>query len=358
MAEDQDDRTEDPTERRRTEAREKGNIARSTDLNAAVLMMSAATALSVLAIPLASSMGVLLRHYLSQPGWVTLDRGFVLQQFWFLGEQMGSAVLPVLLMMLVAALLANLVQVGFLLAPDALQPKFARLNPLSNAKRILSIQALVKLGVSLGKLILLTAIAGAFVAAHLPEYLPLVIAEPAQILLTIDDAVTSLAYQLAFALFVLAVLDFGFQKWKHEQELKMTKQEVRDEMKQMEGDPHIRHRRREAHRKLAQARELGAVKEADVVITNPTHIAVAIKYDPRKMAAPTVVAKGMGEVALRIREIAELHGIPIIERKPLARALYRDVKVGRSVPVEMYEVFVEIMSYVYRITGRQPPTLA
>ena len=358
MAEDSDDRTEDPTERRRTEAREKGNIARSTDLNAAVLMMAAATALSVLAIPLSMAMATLLRHYLSQPGWTSLDRGFVLQQFWFLGERLAAAALPVLLMMMGAALLANLVQVGFLLSPDVLMPKFGRINPLAGAKRILSIRSLVKLGVSLGKLILLTAIAAAFVAAHLPEYLPLTIAEPAQILLAIDDAVVDLAYQLAMALFVLAVLDFGFQKWKHEQELKMNKQVVRDEMKQMEGDPHIRHRRREAHRKLAQARELGAVKEADVVITNPTHIAVAIKYDPRKMAAPTVVAKGMGEIAAKIREIAEQHGIPIIERKPLARALYRDVKVGRPVPVEMYEVFVEVMAYVYRVSGRQPPTLA
>ena len=128
-------------------------------------------------------------------------------------------------------------------------------------------------------------------------------------------------------------------------------------MKEMEGNPHVRSRRRELHRKLAEARQIGEVKHADVVITNPTQIAVAIKYDPATMPAPTVVAKGMGEIAAQIRRVAAEHGVPIIERKPLARALYRDVKVGRPIPVELYEVFVEILAYVYRITGRKPPKL-
>ena len=137
----------------------------------------------------------------------------------------------------------------------------------------------------------------------------------------------------------------------------MTKQEIRDEMKNMEGDPLIRQRRRDAHRKLAQARELNQVRDADVVITNPTHIAVALKYDPDKTPAPKVVAKGKGEIAMRIREIAAKHGVPIIERRPLAQALYSNVKVGQIIPVEMYEVFVEIMAYVYRLSGRTPPPL-
>ena len=137
----------------------------------------------------------------------------------------------------------------------------------------------------------------------------------------------------------------------------MSKQEVREEMKNMEGDPLIRQRRREAHRKFTQAGELEQVKHADVVITNPTEIAVALKYDPQRMAAPTVVAKGMHEIAARIRQIAAEHGVPIIERKPLARALYRDVKGGQQIPGEMYEVFVEIMAYVYHLSGRTPTNL-
>jgi flagellar biosynthetic protein FlhB len=135
----------------------------------------------------------------------------------------------------------------------------------------------------------------------------------------------------------------------------MTKQELREEMKDMDGDPHTRMRRREAHRKLTEGRNLQAVKTADVVITNPTELAIAIKYDPATMPAPTIVAKGADEIAAQIRKIAAEHGIPIIERKPLARALYKSVKVGQQIPAEMYDVFIEILAYVYRITGRQPP---
>ena len=138
----------------------------------------------------------------------------------------------------------------------------------------------------------------------------------------------------------------------------MTKQELREEMKKMEGDPLIRQRRKDAHRKLVQAREMHAVKDADLIITNPTQIAVALKYDPDTMTAPSVVAKGMGEIAARIRRLAAENGIPIIERKPLAQALYHDVKVGQAIPIEMYEVFVELMAYIYNITGRTPPDLS
>jgi flagellar biosynthetic protein FlhB len=153
----------------------------------------------------------------------------------------------------------------------------------------------------------------------------------------------------------LALLDYGFQFWKYEQDLRMTKQEVREELKEMEGDPQIRMRRRDAHRKLAEARQLKDVPKADVIVTNPTEIAVAIQYDPAKMPAPVVVAKGMGEIAAQIRRIAAEHRIPILERKPLARALYRQVKVGGVIPADMYDVFVEILAYVYRVTGRKPP---
>ena len=271
---------------------------------------------------------------------------------------MSVGVLPMLLLLAVAALAINLMQVGFLLAPGVLEPKLARINPVSGARRIVSLQAVVRLGASLAKLAVVVLLAGWSIASLLPSFIPLTFAEPLGILTQIESSLVKLAFQLALALSVLALLDLVFQGWKHEQDLRMSKQEVREEMKQLEGDPLIRQRRRDAHRKLALARELKQVEQADVVITNPTEIAVALKYDPEKMSAPVVVAKGMGELAGRIRRIAVEHGVPIIERKPLARALYRDVKAGHSIPIEMYEVFVEIMAYVYRITGRTPPNLA
>jgi flagellar biosynthetic protein FlhB len=351
------ERTEQPTDRRRAEARQKGNVARSTDLTTAGAMLAAAAALSIFAVPIIRLFGELLHVYLAGPGWLTIDSGFTMQHFWGVAGRLAATVVPLMLFLMLAALFFNILQVGFLISPEALQPKFERLNPIGGAKRLFSIRSVVKLVVSLAKLVLVASIAAWTISGALPVFMNLMEAEPSQILLQIENSVVSLAFRLALALIVLAIIDFAFQRWKHEQDLRMTKQEVRDEMKNMEGDPLIRQRRREAHRKLAQARELQRVRDADVVITNPTQIAVALKYDPEIMPAPVLIAKGMGELAARIRSIAIEHSVPIIERKPLARALYHNVKVGEEIPVDMYEVFVEIMAYIYRITGRTPQGL-
>jgi len=351
------DKTELPTDRRRAEAREKGNVARSTDLNAAGHMVAAAAIFFFFGWPLTQSMAELLRSHLAGPGWIQIDTGLVVRHSFDIAKWMLHAMFPVILATVVGALAVNLAQVGFLVAPEALEPKLSRLNPIEGAKRILSVQALAKLAASLAKIVVLVTLAVWYSMAQLPQFLQLIDAETATIASCIGRTIVELSALLAFALIVLALLDYVFQKWKFEQDLKMSKQEVREEMKNMEGDPHIRQRRRDAHRKLAQARELQQVPHADVVITNPTHIAVAIKYDPETTSAPVVIAKGMGEIAHRIRRIAIENNIPVIERKPLARALYRDVKVGQDIPVEMYEVFVEIMAYVYRITGRTPTGL-
>lgn len=356
MAEENDDRTEDPTERRRAEAREQGNVAKSGDLTAAALMLAAAAAVLALAPPISQQLAELTVAALSS---VTLkiEEGHAarLGQEYMLG--IGAAVLPILLLAGLVSVGANLVQVGFLYSPEALQPKFSRISPFAGINRILSVRAIAKLGVSLGKLAILTLITTLLIAWALPEFLVLTGSSPGVIAILIHDSSAQLAFSLAAALLVLALLDFSFQKWKHEQELRMTKQEIRDEMKNMEGDPHIRHRRREAHRKLAQSRELQSVKKADVVVTNPTHYAVALKYDPERMPAPVVVAKGVDALALQIRKIAGEHNVPILERPELARTLYASVKVGRAIPVDLYETFVEIMAYVYRITGKTPKTL-
>jgi flagellar biosynthetic protein FlhB len=356
MSEENEDRTEDPTEHRRAEAREKGNVAKSGDLTAAALMLAAAAAVLTLAPPLSRELAGHTAASLSSVK-LQVDQDWALQLANETATSLGGAVLPVLVLTGLVSLGANLVQTGFLFAPDAVQPKFSRISPLAGAKRILSVRALAKLAVSLGKLGLLAAITILVVWWSLPEFLLLTGAEPGGIASLIHEATARLAFALAAALLVLALLDFGFQKWKHEQELRMTKQEVRDEMKNMEGDPQIRHRRREAHRKLTQSRELQAVKKADVVVTNPTHYAVALRYDPATMSAPVVVAKGVDELALQIRKIATEHGVPILERPALARTLYASVKIGRSIPVDLYEAFVEIMAYVYRITGKTPANL-
>jgi flagellar biosynthesis protein FlhB len=351
------ERTEQPTDRRRNQARERGNVPRSMDLTAAGLLLGAASVLYMLAIPVCRTLADLMAATLRNARPQAMDANEVVERMRGLLRIIGPNLLAILFAMMVTALIWNVLQVGFLVAPEVLQPQFSRLNPLSGIRRILSLSALMRLAVSLAKLAIVVGLAVWSVQTMLPGFVQLVGLEPRVILFHVEQSLVRLAFQLSSALVFLALLDFLFQRWRFEQDLRMTKQEVREELKEMEGDPLMRQRRREAHRKVAQARELRQVKTADVVITNPTEIAVALKYDPAKMPAPVVVAKGMGEIAASIRRIAAENRIPIIERKELARSLYRTIKIGQPIPVEMYQVFVEIMAYVYKITGRTPPTL-
>jgi flagellar biosynthesis protein FlhB len=354
---DSGEKTEQPTERRRARAREQGNVAKSVDLTAAGLLLGAAAVFYTLAVPLCGSLAEMMADTLRTAGPGPFSGSDAGNRMRHILQMISPNMLGVLLAMMLAALIWNVVQIGILVAPDALVPNFARLNPLSGFQRIFSPAALMRLAVSLAKLLIVAGIAAWSIASMLPWFVQLVDLEPRLTLFYVERAVVKLAFQLAAALVFLALLDFLYQRWKFEQDLRMSKQEVRDEMKEMEGDPLMRQRRREAHRKVAQARELRQVKSADVVVTNPTEIAVALKYDPEKNSAPIVVAKGMGEIAASIRRIAAENRIPIIERKEVARALYRSVKVGQAIPVEMYQVFVEIMAYVYHVTGRTPRSL-
>jgi flagellar biosynthesis protein FlhB len=351
------DKTELPSERRRQQAREQGNIARSVDLTAAIVLLSAAGGLYTLGPGCGEMFLKLLRGVLTSEPRLELNQESAAQLVWQTAYVVAQPVLPLMLLVAAGSLAANLVQIGFLWSTDVLEPKFERLNPISGFQRIFSLSSLVKLGGSIAKILLVAGVAYLYLSAHQDEYLALPQQDAAILLATMGRSVVELGLYLALSLVALAILDYGYQYWNHERELMMTKQELREEMKETDGNPQVRSKRRELHRQLAEARQLGEVKNADVVITNPTQIAVAIKYDPATMPAPTVVAKGKGEIAAQIRRLAAEHGVPIIERKPLARALYRDVKVGRTIPVELYEVFVEILAYVYRITGKKPPKL-
>jgi flagellar biosynthesis protein FlhB len=347
------DKTELPTDRRRVEIRERGNVARSVDLNVAVSVLVAAGVLYFFGEGLSLSLVDVLRQSLSARPWTDIDVGLLSKEMWNLARVVAGAVLPGLALVVVSAVLVNALQVGFLLTTEPLIPNFGRINPLAGARRLLSLQSTVRLAGSLFKLLVCGAIVVGFVTGRLPEFLRTLDADTATFCRQTGSWLVSLSFQLALGLVVLAGLDYGYQLWKFEQDIKMTKQEVRDELRHMEGDPHIRHRRRETHRKLVSARQVQQAKNADVVITNPTEIAVAIKYDSAKMEAPIVLAKGKGPLAARIRRVAVENGIPIIEKKPLAQALYRAVKVGQAIPVELYEGVAEILAYVYRLTKKQ-----
>ena len=353
MAEQDGDKTEDATPRRREEARRQGNVPLSKDFSIALLMLAAAGSLLMLGPALATSAVEVLRVPLDGELTLPLERRDLPRlagRFLWLAAACG---LPTLAAMWAAALAANVLQVGFLWSPEALQPKLSRINPISNAKNILSSRALAKLAASLLKLAMLISLAVFLTQAALPDLLQMPSQSVGEAAADLGATIGWTALWLALALLVLALFDLAFQRWKYAQDLRMTKQEVRDEMKNMEGDPLIRQRRREAHRKIASASEMAAVPEADVVLTNPTHYSIAIKYDPATMPAPVVVAKGVDLMALRIRELAREHGVPIVERPELARRLWRDVNAGQSIPLDLYETFVEILAYVYRLSGKQ-----
>lgn len=355
MAEDQDtgDKTELPTDRRREEVRERGNVARSIDLNVATSVLVAAALLNFFGGDVAQMLHDLLQRSLSAPAWLELDTPRLMSELLSLAMPVAAALLPGLALVMVSAVAVNAAQVGFVLTTEPLTPNFERINPLAGARRLLSLQSTVRLASGILKLVVSCAIVVGFIAGRIPEFLNGVDSDTARFCHQLGGWLAALAFQMALGLVVLAVLDYGFQLWKFEQDIKMTKQEIRDEMRHMEGDPHIRQRRRETHRKLVNARQVQQTKNADVVITNPTELAIAIKYDSAKMDAPVVLAKGKDLLAAQIRRVAAEHGIPIIEKKPLAQALYRMVKVGQAIPSDLYEGVAEILAYVYRLSNRR-----
>ena len=265
--------------------------------------------------------------------------------------QFLAVLLPFLLPIAIVGFVANVMQVGFQINTEAMALKFTKMNPISGMKRFVSLKSLVELGKSIIKILFIGSIAYLLVKSDMQEFPALIHQEVGQILVFIARVSLKVCFFVCLAMIVLAVLDFIYQRWQHEQDLKMTKQEVKDEHKQTYGDPKVKARIRSVQMEMARRRMMEAVPEADVVITNPTHLAIALKFDAREMVAPRVLAKGSGHIAQRIREIAVDHQIPIVEEKPLAQALFKMVEIGDYIPAELYRAVAEVLAYVYRLKG-------
>jgi len=261
---------------------------------------------------------------------------------------------PILLAIIAASIAAHFVQFGFLFLPQKLAPDITRIDPLKGFQKIFSLANLVRLGFGILKMLAVGTVAAVYLLTQFDTILGLSSLVPVEIAAYIVELLIWTTIRLGIALLVLAILDFGFQYWKREQDLKMTPQEFREEMRNLEGDPQIAARRKVVQRQLMLNRVNQAVPKADVVVTNPTELAVALQYIPEKMAAPIVVAKGAGLVAQRIRRLAEQHGVPVIEKKPLAQALYRTVEVNQPIPQELYAAVAEVLAYVYHLKGKKP----
>jgi len=347
------EKTEAPTPRRREEARASGQIGRSTDLNAALTLLGALIILHVVGRDMLGRLLAITRECLGA-GAETIEPD---QMVRILGVSLRDGavmVLPVLLGVLVLALVSALGQVGLLFTFKPLKPSLDKLNPLRGLKNMFSARAFIMLAMGVAKMLLLSLVA----YWTLRDRMDLLAALPAMSHLSVvavaSELIFTLGLRLAIVLLVLAILDFIWQRYKTERDLRMTKDEVKEEIKRMDGDPKLKARRRQIQLQMAIQRIRAAVPRADVVVTNPTEFAVALQYDNRTMTAPRVTAKGADYLAKQIRELAILHGVPIVERPPLARALYHSVEVGREVPAQFYQAVAEVLAYVYELAGRRP----
>ncbi len=349
------DKSQDPTPHRRQKAREEGQVAKSQDLGSAVLLLVGLMVIMALGGKLAEFLGRYTQQQLGAVQPLSMDVQRAVDTWNRAVGPLGWHVLPIMGILLLAAVAVNVFQIGFLFLPSKLTPDITRLDPLKGFGRLFSLQSVMKLLFGIFKIAVIASVALYSLYREGDTLLALTALAVPQAAYYMVQVLLWTAVKIAVALVILALLDFAFQKWKHEQDLRMTAQEVREEMKNLEGDPQVLARRRQVQRELAKQRLEGDVPKADVVVTNPTELAVAIQYEPETMAAPVVVAKGAGVLAQRIRQLALEKGIPIVERKPLAQALYREVDINRPVPEDKYAAVAEVLAYVYQLKGKKIP---
>jgi flagellar biosynthetic protein FlhB len=347
------ERTERATGKRRQEARKRGQVALSREIPSTLILL---TLLGVFYFAGAHLFDQLIRLVAGMFGRLTIIRVHTISDAGALAFDLLQTFLlllaPICLPLLVAGVVGNISQIGFELHLEPMAPQLSKLNPLAGLKRLFSLRGLVELAKSVLKIVFVGLIVWSVVSSYLTEFPTLVHRDLGGIWDFVHTAAFKIIFYVSLALIVLAVLDYGYQRWQYEQSLKMTKQEVKDERKQTEGDPQVKARIRALQRQAAYQRMMTEVPKSDVVITNPTHLAVALRFDPAEMAAPRVVAKGADYIAERIRDIAREHNVPLVENKTLAQALYKMADVGDYIPVDLYRAVAEVLAYVYRLKGK------
>jgi flagellar biosynthetic protein FlhB len=343
------EKTEKATPKKRKEAREKGQVARSMEIPGAFVMLSTFAGLMMFAgyfkEQLYRLFTVPFRDYMN---WsVTTETVGII--FGYLTIQALMMLAPLFLIALAAAFITNYVQFGLLLTGHPLMPKFSKLNPIEGAKRIFSLRAAIEFLKSMFKMLVIGFLVFSTLWNEKEKLISLSRLPLENVFAYAADLTVTLGIQVAACLAVLAIFDYMYQKYDFEKNLRMSKQDIKDEYKKTEGDPLIKSKIRERQRRMAMQRMMQEVPKADVVITNPTHYAVALRYDPKEMDAPKVIAKGQDYVALKIKELARKHGIVTMENKPLAQALYHQVEIGQTIPTELFQAVAEVLAYVYRL---------
>jgi flagellar biosynthetic protein FlhB len=348
------DKTEKPTAKRRGEARKRGQVAKSTDLNGAAVMTAGLIGVLLMAGKIASSVATVMVNVFGQiahPGVVSSGAGLSALEHEGLMTLIAT-MLPIFGICLAAAILVNVGQIGMRPSFQALKPSFSRLNPVNGIKNLFGPRALFETAKSLAKVALMGAVVALALVPDITHVAANVGTTPMALSRLMASGVTGVAERAAIGYLLIGIVDYIYQRRKFEKGLKMTKQEVKDEGKQHQLPPEVRSAIRRRQIQAARARMMAAVPRADVVVTNPTHYAVALEYSPEQ-PAPVVVAKGADHVALQIRRIAEEHEIPIVEDPPLARELHRIVEVDQMIPADLYQAVAQVLAFVYRLAARK-----
>ncbi|MCV4290469.1 flagellar biosynthesis protein FlhB [Pseudomonas capsici] len=347
------DKTEDPTEKKVRDSRAEGQIARSKELTTLVVMLMGAGGLLMFGGGIARMMIELMRNNFTISRETLMDTTYMGKLLLSSGEHAMIVVLPFLIAMLMAALVGPIMLGGWLFATKSLAPKFSRMNPASGLKRMFSPHALVELLKSLGKFLIILAVALVVLSKERNDLVSIAHEPLEQAMIHSLQVVGWSSFWMACGLFFIAALDVPFQLYEAHKKLLMTKQEVRDEHKNSEGSPEVKQRIRQLQREMSHRRMMAAIPEADVIITNPTHFAVALKYDPEKGGAPMLLAKGADLIALKIREIGAHNQILILESAALARSIYYSTELEQEIPAGLYLAVAQVLAYVYQIRQYQ-----
>jgi flagellar biosynthetic protein FlhB len=344
------DKTEQPTGKKLEDARQKGNVAQSKEIPSVLILSGSIGVLFFGGSWMLGRLTDTMRGMYQRAGTLNMVSETMHTLLWEVFLNSVVILLPLMLVVMTAGVLGNVAQFGFLFTGEKLTPNLAKLNPISGIKKLFSLRSLVELAKSIIKLVIISGVAYIVLKRYLDQIPGIMQLSVGNILKFIGQVSFQVSLYTCLVLFLMAVLDFAYTKWQHHQDLKMTKQEVKDESKQREGDPAVKARIRSVQREMARQRMMEAVPDATVVITNPTHLAIALKYE-EGMSAPTVVAKGAGFVAQKIKALAAENDIPLVENKPLARAMYKLTEVGDFIPADLYRAVAEILAYVYRLKG-------
>ena len=355
MAEDPEsggEKTEDASGRKLSKAREEGQVAKSMEIPSVFVLLGGVLTLYMSSQLFYNNFAGVFHYNLTFEKIPVFTITDVVHLLAVHIRIILVTCIPVMLAVMLVALISNFAQVGFKISWKSLEPKFSRLDPINGFKQKFTSRAVIEFVKTLLKITIICAVAYNSIRSELTDISVLYDASIGYILLFILKVAFWIFIKVCLIMIVLALLDYAYQKWKFLDDQKMTKKEVKDETKQTEGDPLVKSRIRQLQHEAARKRMMAAVPDADVVVTNPTRLAVALKYDGNEMDAPTVLAKGAGPVAKNIRRIAEENNIPIVEDKPLARNLYSNVDIGGEVPMELYQAVAELLAYVYKLKGK------